>query len=100
MPKERRAAMRLIRLLLEEDRNGNEVALARRMGVQGLIFNCRAWYGGSGLGRYSACYRDNGKRDPDVDRTTAHKDHVHIELNWKGARRKTSFWRSPLGRGG
>jgi hypothetical protein len=98
IPSERRAAMRLIRLLLEEDRNGNEAALARRMGVQGLIFNCKAWYGGPNLGRYSACYRDNGKRDPDVDRTTAHKDHVHIELNWPGAREKTSFWRSPLGR--
>jgi hypothetical protein len=97
VPKERRAAMRLIHLLLDEDRNGNEAALARRMGVQGLIFNCRAWYGGSDLGRYSQCYKDNGKRDPDVDRTTAHKDHVHIELNWKGARKKTSFWRSPLG---
>jgi hypothetical protein len=96
--KERRAAMRLIRLFLEEDRNGNEAALARRMGVQGLIFNCRAWYGGSDLGRYSQCYKDNGKRDPDVDRTTAHKDHVHFELNWKGARKKTSFWRSPLHR--
>jgi hypothetical protein len=97
VPGERRAAMRLIRLFLEEDRNGNEVALARRMGVQGLIFNCRAWYGGSDLDRYSACFKGNGKRDPDVDRTTAHKDHVHIELNWKGARKKTSFWRSPLG---
>jgi hypothetical protein len=96
VPKERRAAMRLIRLFLEEDRNGNEAALARRMGVQGLIFNCKAWFGGSKLERYSACYRDNGKRDPDVDRTTAHKDHVHIELNWPGARKKTSFWRSPI----
>jgi hypothetical protein len=96
VPKERRAAMHLIRLLLEEDRNGNEAALARRMGVQGLIFNCKAWYGGSGLGRYSACYKDNGKRDPDVDRTTAHKDHVHIELNWPGARKETTFWRSPV----
>jgi hypothetical protein len=95
---ERRAAMRLIHLLLEEDRNGNEAALARRMGVQGLIYNCKAWYGGPDLGRYSACYRDNGKRDRDVDRTTAHKDHIHIELNWAGARKKTSFWRSPLGR--
>jgi hypothetical protein len=98
IPRERRAAMHLIHLFLEQDRNGNEAALARRMGVQGLIFNCRSWYGGSDLGRYSACFKGNGKRDPGIDRTTAHKDHIHIELNWRGARKKTSFWRSPLGR--
>jgi hypothetical protein len=98
VPRERRAAMHLIRLLLEPDRNGEPFALARRMGVQGLIFNCKSWYGGE-LGRYSACYRENGKRDPDVDRTTAHKDHIHIELNWPGAREKTSFWRSRFGNG-
>ena len=98
VPKQRRAAMRLIRLLLEPDRNGEPFALARRMGIQGLIFNCRSWYGGE-LGRYSRCYKENGKRDPDVDRTTAHKDHVHIELNWPGAREKTSFWRSKYGKG-
>lgn len=97
IPKERRAAMHLIRLLLEPDRNGEPFALARRMGVQGLIFDCRSWYGGEGLGKYSGCYKENGKRDPDVDRTTAHKDHIHIELNWAGAREKTSFWKSGFG---
>ena len=83
--------MHLIHLLIEADRNGEPFALAQRMGVQGLIFNCKSWYGG-GLGRYSTCYKHNGKRDPDVDRTTAHKDHVHIELNWAGARKKRRAW--------
>jgi hypothetical protein len=96
--KEKRAAMHLIHLLMESDRNGQQFALARRMGVQGLIFNCKSWFGGD-LGPYSACYRENGKKDPDVDRTTAHKNHIHIELNWAGARKKTSFWRSKYGRG-
>jgi len=27
----------------------------------------------------------------------AHVDHMHLELNWPGARKRTSFWRSPLG---
>ena len=89
--KERRAAMHLIHLLIEPDRNGEPHALARRMGVQGLIFNCKSWYGGGELGRYSACYKQSGKRDPDVDRTTAHKDHVHIELTGPArARRRAS----------
>ena len=82
--KERRAAMQLIQLLLEADRNGEPFALARRMGVQGLIFNCKSWYGGD-LGKYSACYKENGKRDPDVDRNgdsdTDSDEHAHRHDN-------------------
>jgi hypothetical protein len=92
--RERRAANFLIERLLATDENGNPNALARRMGVQELIFNCRSWFSGSdGLHTYSAC---EGKKR--VDRTTAHRDHVHIGLNRRGAKAKTSFWRSPLAR--
>jgi hypothetical protein len=94
---ERRAAMRLIEMLLASDREGNETALARRMGVQGLIFDCRSWYGyADRLAPYSYCYRRDGRRRKHLNRTLAHRDHVHIELNWAGARKQTSFWRSPL----
>lgn len=89
--RERRAANFLIERLLATDENGNERALARRMGVQEIIFNCRSWFSGlDGMGRYSAC---NGR----VDRTTAHRDHVHIGLNKRGAAGRTSFWKSGLG---
>jgi hypothetical protein len=87
------AATRLIDLLLAPDRQGNPFALARRMGVQGLIFNCRAWWGGDSLVPYSPCYDEDGERVK-IDDTTAHRDHVHIELNWPGARMQTSFWTS------
>ena len=93
VPAERAAAMRLIDLLLAPDKLGNPFALARRMGVQGLIFNCRAWWGGPTLVPYSPCYDDKGKRVK-IDDTTAHRNHVHIELNWAGARMQTSFWKS------
>ena len=93
VPVERAAAMRLIDLLLAPDKLGNPFALARRMGVQGLIFNCRAWWGGPTLVPYSPCYDDKGKRVK-IDDTTAHRNHVHIELNWAGARMQTSFWKS------
>jgi hypothetical protein len=97
VPGQRAAAQRLIDMLLATDRDGNETALARRMGVQGLIFNCRQWYGyGDELGPYSYCYRRDGKRRRHLNRTEAHMDHVHIELNWAGARKRTSFWRSPF----
>lgn len=97
--RERRSAMRLIRTLLAEDRNGNEAALARRMGVQAVIFDCRSWWSGAGgLGRYSYCYKRNGDLRHDLDRTEAHRDHVHIELNQPGAHKRTSFWRAPVSR--
>ena len=93
-PRQRRNAMRLIDLLLAPDRTGEPTALARRMGVQGLIFNCRQWFAGmSGLDRYSYCFAANGRRRRHLNRTEAHMDHVHIELTWAGARMRTSFWR-------
>jgi hypothetical protein len=97
--KERRAARRLIRTLLATDANGEPFALARRMGVQGLIFNCRDWFAGSpAWGRYEYCYGRNGERRRKLDRTQAHMDHIHIELNWAGARKRTSFWQSGVSR--
>ena len=91
--------MRLIRTLIVADRAHNVNALARRMGVQGLIFDCRSWWAGiTKLGQYDYCYRRSGARRRGLDRTQAHRDHVHIELNWPGARKRTSFWRSPLAR--
>jgi hypothetical protein len=97
VPAQHHAALRLIDMLLASDSDGNPAALARRMGVQGIIFNCRAWFGyGDTLGPYSYCYRRDGTLRKHLDRTLAHRNHVHIELNWAGARKRTSFWQSPL----
>lgn len=91
--RERRAAYYLIDRLLAADANGEPNALARRMGVQELIYDCKSWFSGSdALGSYSGC--SGGK----VGRTAAHRDHIHIGLNLAGARAKTSFWRSALAR--
>ena len=88
-----RAANRLIKLLLATDKNGNEHALARRMGIQEIIYNCRSWWSGSeGMGNYSVCFNERGKRLKHVDFTAAHKDHIHFGLSWRGARKRTSFW--------
>jgi hypothetical protein len=92
-PAQRAEAMRLIDLFLAPDAQGEPFALARRMGIQGLIFNCRAWWGGQGLVPYSPCYDKKGK-PVKIDDTTAHRNHIHIELNWAGARMQTSFWKS------
>jgi hypothetical protein len=89
---ERREAERIIKLLLAPDKFGNPHALARRMGVQEIIFNCRSWWSGSSsMGRYSRCYDDKGRRIR-VDDTNAHRDHIHFGLNWRGARMRSTFW--------
>jgi hypothetical protein len=91
--REKRQANFLIERLLATDENGNAHALARRMGVQEIIFNCKSWFSGADrMSPYSAC--EGGH----TDRTTAHKNHIHIGLNTQGARAKTSFWKSPLAR--
>jgi hypothetical protein len=84
----------LVQLLLAPDKAGNVAALARRMGIQGLIFDCQAWFGGGDgkLGHYSYCYGKNDKRKKNVDPTQGHINHVHIELNLRGARKNTTFW--------
>ncbi len=92
--RDRRSARRLILTLLASDRAGNPHALARRMGVQEIIWNCHSWWsGGDRLGPYSLCYDRKGRMRKNVDRTLAHRDHVHIGLSRAGARMGTSFWR-------
>jgi len=96
VPAQRAAAERLIDLLLAPDKGGNVHALARRMGIQEIIFNCRAWFtGDGGMRPYSACFDSKGK-PVKIDDTTAHRNHVHIGMNWAGARMQTSFWRTQL----
>jgi hypothetical protein len=89
---DRAEAGRLIKLFLAKDKAGNNHALARRMGIQELIWNCNAWFSGDGGMRpYSVCYDSKG-RPKKVDDTSAHRNHIHIGLNWAGARMQSSFW--------
>ena len=63
------------------------------MGIQEIIWNCHSWWSGSdGMGKYSRCFNDRGKRLKNVNFTEAHKDHIHFGLNWRGARKRTTFW--------
>src|SRR5262245_897435 len=91
---DRREARRLILELLATDSAGNAHALARRMGVQEIIWNCHSWWSGAErMGPYSVCYDDRGRRQKHVNFTLAHKDHIHIGLSLAGAHKRTSFWR-------
>jgi hypothetical protein len=91
---DRRAARRLIATLLASDKSGNPHALARRMGVQEIIWDCRSWWAGSDrMEPYSVCLDRRGRPRKNVNVTLAHRDHVHIGLNLAGARGLTTFWR-------
>ena len=90
---DRKAADRLFRLLLAPDAAGNPQALARRMGVEELIFDCGYWGAGmTDFKPYSVCYTRKGKPRKKVDKTAAHRDHVHIGMTKAGAKGSTSFW--------
>lgn len=97
-PADRAAGKRLITLLLAPDEEGNPRALARRMGVEEIIWDCSYW--GAGMeqfGRYRECFNKHGERRTRVDRTLAHIDHLHIGLSRAGAAARTSYWRTQLG---
>jgi hypothetical protein len=90
---DRKAADKLIRLMLAPDKLGNPQALARRMGVEELIWDCGYW--GIGMAEfkpYSVCYKPSGKKRKHFDRTAAHQDHIHIGMTKRGAKARTSFW--------
>jgi hypothetical protein len=90
---DQRAADKLFRLLLAPDKLGNPQALARRMGVQELIWDCGYWASGmTEFSRYSVCYKDNGKKRKRFNKTAAHQDHIHIGMTTRGAKGLTSFW--------
>jgi hypothetical protein len=78
---DRKAVNDLMRWLLQTDRFGNRHAMARRLGIQYMIWNGRIWgayAAGSGWRKYTG--------------SNPHTDHVHFSLSWAGARKKTSFW--------
>jgi hypothetical protein len=90
---DKRAAEKLIRLLLAPDAAGNPQALARRMGVEELIWDCGYW--GAGMTQfteYRPCYGKRGKLKRKLNKTIAHRDHVHIGMTKRGAAARTSFW--------
>jgi hypothetical protein len=95
---DRRAAQGLIDLLLAADSAGNEQALARRMGVEELIWDCGYWAAGmTEFQPYRPCYGKRGNPRKHVNVTVAHRDHVHVGMTRAGAAGKTSFWRRHTG---
>jgi hypothetical protein len=87
---QRRKAMRMINTWLAEDKRGRRNALARRMGIQLIIYNCRWWQAGDrGWSRYSACSGGRQNADP----TQGHIDHIHVELTKPASKLRTTYWK-------
>ena len=92
-PADRAAGRDLIKLLLAPDRAGTPHALARRMGVEEIIWDCSYWGAGmTQFKKYAPCFKKNGSPNTKVDRTTAHRDHIHLGLSKAGAAGRTSYW--------
>ena len=93
-PADKREGRRLIELLLAPDREGNAHALARRMGVEEIIWDCSYWGAGSAdFGKYAPCYGKSGKLRKHVDPTVGHRNHIHFGMSRRGAAARTTFWR-------
>jgi hypothetical protein len=90
---DRADAEHLIDLLLAPDEFGNQHALARRMGVEELIWDCSYWGAGmQDFEQYGYCYGRSGKLRKRIDATAAHRNHVHFGMTRRGAAAKTTFW--------
>jgi hypothetical protein len=90
---DRKEAERLIGLFLAPDAAGNTQALARRMGIEELIWDCGYWAAGmTEFQPYSPCYTRRGHLRKHVDPTIAHRNHIHIGMTKDGAAKRTSFW--------
>ena len=75
---EQRAAADFLAWITAKGRDGDPGAMARRLGIQYVIYNRKIWSGWNGWVDYTGA-------DP-------HTSHVHISLSWNGARGHTSFW--------
>src|SRR3712207_2584067 len=90
-PRDRQNAGKLIAVLLAPDRAGNPFALARRMGLEEIIWDCSYWGAGMTQFRpYRLCYRKDGRLKKHVNVTAAHRDHIHFGMTKAGAKAKTS----------
>jgi hypothetical protein len=77
---------KVVHWLLKTDAYGNSYAMARRLGIQYLIWNHKIW----GSYAASAGWRKYTGADP-------HTSHMHISFTWAGAREATSFWTGKVG---
>lgn len=89
---ERKTAEAFIDWLLATDENGNEFAMARRLGVMYIGWDDRIWESyRQSWSELKGCF---STPEPGFD-NYCHRNHIHISLSWDGAAGQTSFWGGP-----
>ncbi|MGI9196793.1 MAG: hypothetical protein ACR2KE_04955 [Candidatus Nanopelagicales bacterium] len=89
IPEQNAQAQSFLDWLLATDANGNEFAMARRLGIMYIGWNNEIWESYTRQWtELKGCYSTPGS---DYD-TYCHRDHIHLSLSWDGAAGQTSFW--------
>lgn len=83
----RAKALAVLDWMRATDTAGNPAAVARRMGIQYMIYNKQMY--GSWNGFNPTPYACGAGTDP----TACHVDHIHFSFTWAGAYKQVSFWR-------
>lgn len=79
------AANAVIARLLDTDEHGNRHAMARRLGIQLIIWNGHFW---------RADQADAGMQP--YPGSNPHRDHIHFSFTWAGARAETTYWTAEI----
>lgn len=96
VPHQKAAAESLIEWLTEEDRYGNDAAMAKRLGIMYLIWDRKIWGAWGGWSTYCKP-KPRGCVDPDDGGLRhPHTDHVHFSFTKAGAWKRTTYWNKDL----
>jgi hypothetical protein len=94
VPAQKAMATAFLSWLLARDSYGNSHAMARRLGIQYVIWNNRMWRAydpGRGWAEYNNCLHEQ-KRGKAAWANACHRTHVHFSLSWDGAYKRTSYF--------
>jgi hypothetical protein len=89
IPAQNAQAESFLQWLLATDENGNEFAMARRLGVMYIGWGDEIWE--SYTKRWTELKGCYSTQQSSFD-TYCHRDHIHISFSWDGAAGQTSFW--------
>ena len=89
IPAQNAQAESFLQWLLATDENGNEFAMARRLGVMYIGWGDEIWE--SYTKRWTELKGCYSTQQSSYD-TYCHRDHIHISFSWDGAAGQTSFW--------
>jgi hypothetical protein len=94
VPEQKAMAKAFLKWLKATDNYGNTYAMARRLGIQYVIWNNRMWRAydtGRGWTEYDNCLHKK-KKGKKAWANACHRTHVHFSLTWDGAYKRTSYF--------